>query len=182
MHKAMRVILIAVILVCSIPSFSCAAKKACDEQDIRTQFPGYHILDARDLDTMTSDYFQEKFSMLAPGLVKADFDGNGYQDLAVLLRADNVKTTKFVIFLSSASAQCAVAYELDVSLHYDSVYLTPVRAGSALSQTESIDIKTPMSPVKLAHTGIRLTYLGKAEVVLYWDDKLGKIITIQTAG
>jgi len=62
--------------------------------------------------------------------------------------------------------------------------LTPARfifgrwLGAQNISDESADADS--SPVRLKFSGIRVMYFGKGEVVLYWNEKLNKMVAIAT--
>jgi len=167
----------AIILFWGVVS-ACNAAAVSEQQLIISKFPSYHILKNNELDKETFQYYQKNYDGSQAGIVKTDIDGNGVQDIAALLKADGGSSTKFVILLCDASSSCSVTFELDTSPHQQ-IYITRVKAGTLISQTEAID--TPVPSVKLVHDGIRLTYFEKAEMVFFRDDKLHKISSIQTA-
>ena len=141
-------------------------------------FPGYHLPTLKELDYDAKAFFLKHFPKASPSVVHADFDGDGQLDYALLLRNDKSQVTKLVVLLCPEDGHCRNVYELDVSAYSGSVYLRPVPRGSRISQTESIDTDT--GPVNLKFSGIRVTYFGKGEVVLYWNAKLKKIDGITT--
>jgi len=176
------VIAIAIAIACCYIAVA-ESKKVMDNEEIKTlnQFPGYHLLSLNDLDLQTRDYFRSKYPNENNSIIKSDFNGDGYKDYAILLRKNNSKKTKLIILFCSAVSPCKKFYALDVTNFYDIVYLRSVKSGNLISQTEAIDINNSSSPVRLKHDGIQLTYFGKAEIVIYWNEKLKKIETTQTA-
>lgn len=147
--------------------------------NIVSSFPGYHLLTLKELDPDAKAFFLKRFPKASPSVVHADFDGDGHLDYALLLRNDKSQVTKLVVLLCPEDGHCRNVYELDVSAYSGSAYLRPASRGSGISQTESIDTDT--GPVNLKFSGIRVTYFGKGEVVLYWDERLKKIHAITTA-
>ena len=143
-------------------------------------FPGYHIftLDERDPDTRA--ILVQHFAKKNPSVIEADFDGDGHLDYALLLKNAKTANTKLVVLLCSSTLPCKSVYDLDLTGSAGEVYLKRIPAGALVSQTEAVDTGENTIPVKLNSAGIRLVYFEKAEVVLYWDTKLGKIQEIQT--
>jgi hypothetical protein len=147
-------------------------------ENIVSSFPGYHLLTLKELDSDAKAFFLKHFPKANPSVVHADFDGDGQLDYALLLRNDKSQVAKLVVLLCPEDGHCRNIYELDVSAYSGSAYLRPVARGSKISQTESIDTNT--GPVNLKFSGIRVTYFGKGEVVLCWNEKLKKIDQITT--
>jgi hypothetical protein len=172
-----------IILVLSLICFNAMAdtKPPTDELDVvLSRFPSQHMLTLGELDSQTRTFFLKHFPKGNPGIVRADFDGDGHEDFALLLRDNKLKTTKLEILLCSEEGSCKNVYNLDVTTDFDSVYLRPVPMGSTVSQAEALDTNDHSSPVKLKVSGIQLSYFGQAKVVLYWNRKHKKIEEVQT--
>lgn len=147
-------------------------------ESVLNRFPGYHLLTLEERDPDARAFIQKHFPKANTSLVHADFDGDGQLDYALLLRSDKSEAAKLVVLLCSEDTHCRNVFELDISGYSGSAYLQRVAKSSRVSQTKSIDTKT--APVNLEFNGIRVTYFGKGEVVLYWDKKLKKIEEVQT--
>ena len=154
--------------------------QADEINSVLKQFPGYHVLTLQERDPDARTYIAQHFPKANPSVVHADFDGDGHDDYALLLK--NAKSGKalLVVVLCPADGQCKTAHKMDVSEAYKVTYLSPVAVGSRVSQTEVMP-KNDHSPGRLKSVGIRVTYDEQAEVVLYWNSKLGKIEEVQTS-
>jgi hypothetical protein len=126
-------------------------------------FPGFHLLMLKERDSDTRAFLASHFPKSNPSVVHADFDGDGHQDYALLLKSDKSSMTKLVVLLCSDDDHCRNVYEQDVTTYSDLVFLLPVNAASS----------------KL--TRIQVTYFEKGKVLLYWNEKLKKIKEFQTA-
>src|SRR6266849_394419 len=180
----MKQISASALVIALAALFCCAAISAVEDRknnvdSILSSFPGYHLLTLKERDSDTRAFILQHFPSANPSVVHADFDGDGHLDYALLLRNDKSQATKLVVRLCSEDGHCRNVYELDVSAYSGSVYLRPVTRGSRVSQTEAIDTNHG-APVILKFSGIRVTYFGKGEVVLYWNKKLKKIEGVQT--
>jgi hypothetical protein len=152
-----------------------------DELDVvLSRFPSQHMLTIDDLDSQTKMFFLKHFPKGNPGIVRADFNGDGHEDFALVLIDNKSKAAKLQILLCSGEGACKSAYELDVTPYSDLVYLRPIAVGSTVSQTEATDANDHTSPVKIKRTGIAITYFGKGKVVLYWNSKHKKMEEVQT--
>lgn len=181
MRQLSKWIPIIVVLCLSFHNLLAEAKPQKGDLDIiLSHFPGQHILSLDELDSETKAFILKHFPKDNPSVVRADFDGDGHEDFALLLKDNKSKSTKLEVLLCSGEGQCKGAYELDVTTYSDMVYLRPVRTGSRVSQTESVTTNDPSTPVKLGATGIQLTYFGKGKVVLHWNRKHKKIEEVQT--
>jgi len=153
------------------------------DSDINTVlklFPGYHVLTLEERDAETRSYILNHFAKANPSVIHVDIAGDGQLDFALLLRQDKSKTAKLVILLCSEDVSCKKVYDLDLTGYAEITYLRPVPVGSGVVQTDAIDTKDYPRPVRLAATGIEVTYLGKAKVVCYWNKKLKKVVEVQT--
>jgi len=178
LSRTLCAILVAWSFLALPMSPSSAQGPRSDIDRVLADFPGYHLLKLTELDTDARTFFLQHFPKANPSVVHADFDGDGHPDYAFLLRNDKAQMTKLVVLLCSENAHCRNVYELDVSAYSGSAYLRPVAKGSTISQSKSIDEET--APVNLKFSGVRVTYFGKGEVVLYWNGKLNKIDAITT--
>ena len=172
-------VLFSTLLYCCI-GLSAGEERKSDVDNILSGFPGYHLLTLKELDSDARAFFTRHFPKADPSVLRADFDGDGHLDYALLLRSDKSEAAKLVVLLCSEDAHCRGVYNLDISGYSGEAYLRPVPRGSRVSQSEAIDTNQSATKI-LKFSGIRVTYFGKAEVVLYWNNKVKKIEEIQTA-
>ena len=168
-------VLLAVLGVAS----SAGDGRGADLDSALKGFPGYHPLTLQERDPDVRTFLGQHFPKSNPSVVRADFNGDGNPDYALLLKDDKTRATKLVVLLCSADGQCKSAYEADQTTYASLVYLRPVRTGSKVSQTEAIPGNIP--PVKLHSTGIQVNYFEKGKVVLHWNPKRQKSDEVQTS-
>lgn len=162
-------ILTVSVLAALLSSLLCCVGIAKEEQQksdipnsVLANFPGYHLLTLKERDSDTRAFLAGHFPKSNPSVVHGDFDGDGHQDYALLLKNDKSPMTKLVVLLCPDD-HCRKVYELDVTMYSDLVFLRPVTAASS----------------KL--TRIQVTYFEKGKVFLYWNEKVKKIKEVQTA-
>jgi len=172
-----RSILVVWLFLALLISSSAKGRRS-DIDRVLADLPGYHLLKLTELDVEARAFFVEHFPKANPSVVHADFDGDGRLDYALVLRNDKSQVTKLVVLLCPEEGHCRNVSETDASAYSGSVYLRPVARGARISQTESADADS--SPVRLKFSGIRMMYFGKGEVVLYWNEKLNKMVAIAT--
>ena len=143
------------------------------------QFPRDHLLRLSDLDSAAAEYFIRDFPKEKPGLVKGDFDGDGHSDYAILLRSNSGTSTKLVVFRYSETQNYTIGYELEDV--YSMSYITVVKVGSCIEETDAIDNVNPLSPTILKYLGINLTHFGKSARVIFWDERTNKFEEIWTS-
>jgi hypothetical protein len=148
---------------------------------IKKYFPDYVLMEIGELTPLARKYFKRHYPNLTPSFVRADFDGDGFLDLALLLRKARGKDRKTIltIFLHSNRNRFELAYYLSFGVYGGDVYIIPVESGKVVSQTESIDV--PREKVELRNTAIELVYFEKSSVVYYWDDRMKKFESIWTS-
>jgi hypothetical protein len=166
-------------------AFSVAAPRGNAQDDgidkiILNDFPEFHVLTVPERDPDTRAFILAHFAKRNPSVVRADFDGDGHLDYAILLKNEKSGVAKFVILLCSEDEQCKKARDEDITSYAGEVFIKAVPTGRGVSQTEAIGDKDNPTPVRLSSTGIEVTYFEKAKVVYHWNTKHKKIETIQT--
>jgi len=173
------VIAILIVVFSCFCRISNGRERRSSVDSVLSGFAGYRLLTLNELDPDARAFFLKHFPKANPSVVHADFNGDGNLDYALLLRNDKSEAAKLVILLCSQDTHCRSVSESDISGYSGSAFVRPVAKGSKVSQTESIETGSP--PVSLKFSGVRVTYFGKAEVVLYWNEKAKKIESITTA-
>ncbi len=166
-------------------TFSVAAPRGNGQSDgldkiILNDFPGFHVLTVPERDSDTKAFILAHFAKRNSSVVRADFDGDGHLDYAVLLKNQKSGVAKFVVLLCSENEQCKKACDEDITSYAGEVFIKAAPIGRRVSKTEAIDNKDNPTPVRLSSTGIEVTYFEKAKVVYCWNTKHKKIETIQT--
>jgi hypothetical protein len=161
-------------------SISSRAQDKHDVEDVLKLFPAYHVLALEERDPETRTFLTQHFPKQNCSVVRADFDGDGAPDYALLIKADKSPTTKLVIVLCPANSGCKTAYQSDLSIDSSLVYLRPVPPGSHFSQTYGPD-SDQTARVRLKAAAVELNYFEKSSVVLYWDPTHRKIAEIWTS-
>src|ERR1017187_6936222 len=87
--------------------FSIAVPRGNGQSDgidkmILDDFPGFHVLTVLERDSDTRAFILAHFAQHSPSVVRADFDGDGHLDYAVLLKNKKSGVAKFVILICSA--------------------------------------------------------------------------------
>lgn len=150
--------------------------------EIRVQdyYPGYHLLRMSERDPDTRAFLFKHFKGSDPSIIRADFDGNGQPDCAMLLKGDTSAAAKLVVLLCDAPGRCRRVYEVDITGYSNEAYLSRLPIGSRVAVAGSVDGEKEPPPVKLATGGIQVTYFEKGQGALYWDKKLKKIVEVST--
>jgi hypothetical protein len=168
---------LAFVFGISVPS---RAQDKHDVEDVLKLFPTYHVLTLEERDPETRVFLTQHFPKQNCSVVRADFDGDGTPDYALLLKADKSPTTKLVIVLCPANSACKTPYQLDLSIDSSLVYIRRVPPGSHISQADALD-SDQTARVTLKAAAVELNYFEKSSVVLYWDANHRKIAEIWTS-
>jgi hypothetical protein len=96
----------------------CVVLSAKDRQGTSVEnalklFPGYHVLTLEERDSSLKAYITQHFPKANPSVVRADFNGDGNPDYALLLKDDKTGAAKLVVLLCSADGQCKSVYAVD---------------------------------------------------------------------
>ena len=145
---------------------------------IEQHFPRYVLRDIEELSPFARNYFKSHYPNFDPSLVHRDFDGNGFEDVAFLLRESKNKDyiNIFVIFLQSSHEKFKMKYCLNIGANPGDLYIIPLESGS---QIESFD--EPRKKIKLKNSSVELVYFEKSSVVYYWDGRTKKFKSIWTS-
>ncbi len=165
-HTILNISVLATLLASLLSCVGIATEeqqKSTIPSSVLANFPGYHLLTLKERDSDTGAFLAGHFPKSNPSVVHGDFDGDGHQDYALLLKDDKSPMTKLVVLLCSNDDHCRNVYERDVTMYSDLVFLRPVT--------------TPSSKL----TRIQVTYFEKGKVLLYWNEKVKKIKEVQTA-
>ena len=107
-----------------VPSRQAAVGRLLISAPILKQFPGYHLLTLQERDPYLKGFLARHFPKANPSVVHADFDGDGHEDYALLLKNDKLGQTMLVVVLCLADGQCKKVYELDEATYAAIVYLS----------------------------------------------------------
>ena len=176
--------IVSVFLFCCIPEAG-TNKLVPNEIEhvdlIQKYFPDYVLMNIEELENYARMWFSRHYQNLNPFLVKRDFDGNNFTDIALIMR--NSKSQKgntiFAIFLQSDKGQYELEFRLNMDIYRDDVFIIPIEAGEIVKQTLALD--TPYKEVELKNPAVELYYFEKSSVVYYWDDKTKKFEEIWTS-
>jgi hypothetical protein len=133
-----------------------AQQQKTDLENVLSLFPGFHILKLAERDADTRAFLVSHFPKDSPSVMRGDFDGDGVDDYALLLKNNKSGLTKVVVALCGPDKQCRSIYRLDVSSDAGVVYLRPSRIGST-------------------SVGVQVIYFEKGKVLLSWNKKLKRI-------
>jgi hypothetical protein len=150
-------------LLCCVGTTTEGQQKSAVPSGVLRKFPGYHLLTLKERDPDTKAFFFGHFPKSNPSVVQGDFDGDGQQDYALLLKSDKSPMTKLAVLLCSDDEHCQNVYELDVTMYSDLTFIRP----ATLARSEL--------------AVIQLTYFEKGKILLSWNAKAKKMQEVQTA-
>lgn len=112
----------------------------------------------------------------SPSAIKADFDGNGFSDYALLIRktagpeADEI----FVILMGHGKGRFATAIESFFGGVARDIYLAYLPAGAVLAAPADDGGTAP--PLTLENPAVTLNILGQLSDAFYWDKLSGRFM------
>jgi hypothetical protein len=125
-----------------------------------------------DLDADARDYFINSEGRKFPGIVRADFNGDGKDDVVILTKG----TLLFFI--------CNELCKQVKSENYDSFagfqYIIPIKKGQRIEQFGGFDSQPSTPSVLLENAAVHLIHYGKASIAYYWDPNLNNFNAITT--
>lgn len=148
-------------------------------------FPGYVLVTMDDLDPAVGRLAAADPAYADPGrspsMIRADFDGNGVADYALLVRAKGVAEPDeiFAVLMGEGRGRYQRAAQAFFGAVLDGVYLGYAPAGAVLSPAPGSTIVR--EPVTLAHPAVKLIYLNSASNAFYWDAEAGRLVSMPIA-
>jgi len=122
------------------------------------------IITLEDLDQDTRQYFIESEKGKTPGIVMADFNGDGVEDVVLLTKDE-------LVFFICQKRGCKRIERIWTGGLEGLKYIIPVKAGQVIEGTENISSEARHLKMKLSHTAICFVIYGKSTVVYFWDKK-----------
>jgi hypothetical protein len=164
--------------------FSCPSAVRGQKSSTGTRppdYPGYHLLRLAERDADTRAFLAQHFKGSDASIVRADFDGDGHPDYAMLLKSDTSAAAKLVVLLCDAQSKCRAVLEDDITGYSEEAYLFPLPVGSRVAEAGSTEGENQSHPARFTNTGIQVDYFEKGTVAYYWDKKLKQIVAVGTA-
>jgi hypothetical protein len=137
-------------------------------------FPGYAPVTLGDLaaeiGALTVKDAMYDHSDRSPTAIRADFDGNGHADYAVLIKKQSASGSDeiFAVLLGHGQGRYATAMESFFGRLSEDIYLGYVPAGTRIRRTVAAPVPEP-DPIRLAAPAVTLNVRNEASDVLYWD-------------
>jgi hypothetical protein len=122
------------------------------------------MVNLQDLDEDARQDFVESYPGKEPGIVRADFNGDGKEDVAVL--------TKAALLFFICKEQCKEFQSQNYGGFAGFQYIIPIKKGVLVEEFGGFDSGQPTPPVRLKNTAVHLIFYGKASIAYYWDSKL----------
>ncbi len=143
--------------------------------DILTKdFSETEILGLSDLEAVTLKYFTEQYPHQIPGMVSADFDGNGLADYALLLKGqafdknntDSEARILLVVFMQMDHGKFTRFVLNDEIVLLHRLFLRPVRKGKV-----DIFINDTRASVSISFPAFEYVCFEAYSTLFFWDGK-----------
>lgn len=122
-----------------------------------------------DLDQDAREFFINSEKGTNPGIVRADFNGDGIEDVAVLSK----EGLKLFLRIFLCDKKCNEVKYVEAGPFDGIQYITPVKKGEIKHSVDG-------TSVKLKNTAIRLVDYGKASAIYYWVKQTNDFTSIAT--
>ena len=142
-------------------------------------FPGYAPVALGDLapevGALTVQDRSYDHSDRSPTVIRADFDGNGYADFALLIkkRSESGDDEIFTILMGHGQGRFAKAMESFFGKLARDIYLGFIPAGAEISRVEASPA-TNSVPQRLAGPAVTLNVLSEASDAFFWNPERGQ--------
>jgi hypothetical protein len=163
-----------IIFVIIINGFGISNTYASDLKSVDAILNHYkkQLVTIDDLDPEAKENFLNYESAKQPGVVKADFSGNGSVDIAIL--------TKGALLFFMCNKQCKKVKSVAYGGFTGIQYIVPVKKGEIIEETDSIPSESTPAKVQLKNTGVKLVHYGKGIIVYFWNEHKNDIVDINT--
>lgn len=166
----MKLIMLAISILGA--SLSGAAASAFSSPDAILDHYKSQLVTLKDLDTETKENFISYEKLKQPGIVMADFNGDGLKDIAIL--------TTGGLFFFLCDKQCREVKSMPYGGFTGIQYIVPIKKGEIVEQTDSVPSESKLARVQLKNTGVKLVHYGKGIIVYFWDEQKRDILNINT--
>jgi hypothetical protein len=133
-----------------------------------------------DLLVDAQEYVTSKLQRANPGVVIADFNGDGMNDVAMLTKGPKNKGVTLQLNLCTNS-ECHPERSENLGVFYGIHFISPVRPGSVVRSLASSRCPSGNCSIKIPNFGVKMSYFGKASITYYWDKRSNTFIDIPTS-
>ncbi len=167
------------------PGVAAGAEESAEpplEEILARFFPGYGLVPVDDLDPAVRRLAGQDPVYGDPGrspsMIRADFDGNGIDDYAVLVHEESTAEPDeiFAVLMGQGRGRYQRAAQAFFGVMLDGVYLGYAPAGAVLSPAPGSTVAR--EPVTLANPAVKLIYLDAAASAFYWDAKADRLVSM----
>lgn len=147
---------------------------AADYKSVSETLTHYNdqIITVKDLDEDARQFFTETYKGQDPGVIKADFNGDGKEDVAIL--------TKGALLFFICKERCRQIKSQNYGGFAGFQYIIPIQKGELVEEFGGFDTQPPTPPVRLKNTAVHLIFFGKASIAYYWNFKIKNFSDITT--
>ena len=166
----MRCLLALFLAITLMSTFSYAA----DYTSISETINHYkdQIVTVKDLDEDARQFFAESYKGKEPGIIRADFNGDGKEDVAIL--------TKGALLFFICKKRCEEIKSQNYGSFAGFQYIIPIQKGELIEEFGGFDTQPPTPSVRLKNAAVHLIFFGKASIAYYWDSKINNFSDITT--
>ncbi len=130
------------------------------------------IVNVKDLDEDARQFFTESYPGKEPGIVRADFNGDGKEDVAILTK------TELLFFI--CKERCKEIKSASYGGFAGFQYIISIKKGELVEEFVGFNNEPPTPSVRLKNTAVHLIFYGKASIAFYWNSKINNFSDITT--
>ena len=169
------------------PWLPAAAQESAEpplDEIVEQFFPGYVVMRESDLDRTVRNHTASNPVYdgvdRTPTVIRADFDGNGVADYALLVRADTSDEPDevFAVLLGQGKGAYSRAAQAFFGGVVGQVYLGYAPAGSVLVPARHSTVAR--EAVTLTLPAVKLIYYESSADAFYWDASLNRLASMPT--
>ena len=137
------------------------------------------IVSFKDLDEDVRESFLTVEQPKDPGVITADFDGDGKDDVALLTKRQGSGALTLRFFL--CKKQCKEIKAIDLGVFDGLQSIMPIKKGEVIEPTKSLPALTKIKPIRLSNPGVHFGVYGKMSVAYFWDKERQDFVSIVTS-
>ena len=137
------------------------------------------IVTIKDLDAEVKEAFLNVEQRRNPGIVIADFDGDGKEDVALLTKEQKSNALTLRFFL--CKKRCKGVKSIDLGVFYGIQLITPIKKGEVVEPTKSLPAPPGIKPVRLSNTAVHFGVYGKTSIAYFWEKEKQDFVSIATS-
>jgi hypothetical protein len=124
------------------------------------------------LDADAREYFVTSEKRKSPAIVRADFNGDGKEDITILTQGE------LIFFI--CNKRCKVVKSVNYGGFAGFQYIIPIKKGQLVEEFGGFDNQPPTPSKFLKNPAVHLISYGKGSIAYYWDSSIKNFKDVTT--